>query len=92
MIGMDNFNTIDYMFLDTEGHDCDIIQSTDFSKLLVDEICFEIAHTDGSFTGTETDKYKKTNEHLNSFGFFPISLNTEISSITYKNKNFKLSN
>jgi hypothetical protein len=58
---------IKYVFMDTEGHDCDIILSTDFSNLDIQNICFEILHADGPFS--KGKKLENTIKHLNSFNF-----------------------
>ena len=58
---------IEYLFIDTEGHDCDILLSTDFLNFNIKNIIFEHTHTDGPFTKGE--KYEKTKQHLKSFGY-----------------------
>lgn len=83
LLGFTTEQKIDTLFIDTEGHDCDIILSTDFSLLSIDQVFFEIAHTDGVFTGIETEKFKATNKHLNSFGFSMKEINKEHGSIVY---------
>jgi len=58
---------IEYLFIDTEGHDCDIIQSIDFKKYNIKNICFERLHTDGPFK--QGEKFDKTKEYLTQFGY-----------------------
>ena len=62
---------IDYLFIDTEGHDCDIILNTDFSKMYIKTITFEITHSDGPFT--KGQKLENTKKHLCSFGYKEIN-------------------
>lgn len=62
-------NEIEYLFIDTEGHDCDIILSTDFKKLKIKNICFEILHADGPHT--KGQKLQNTINYLNSCGYVP---------------------
>jgi len=58
---------IDWLYIDAEGHDCDIILSVDFSKLNIKNIFFETVHSDGVFT--QGNKLQKTIEYLNSFNY-----------------------
>jgi FkbM family methyltransferase len=58
---------IEYLFIDTEGHDCDIILSTNFSNMNIKNICFESYHTDGP--KTQGKKFSDTIEYLNNFGY-----------------------
>jgi FkbM family methyltransferase len=58
---------IEFLFIDTEGHDCDIILSTNFNEINVKNICFETVHSDG--TNTSGEKLKKTIKYLNSCGY-----------------------
>lgn len=58
---------IEWLYIDAEGHDCDIILSTDFSKLNIRNVFFESIHSDGPFK--QGDKLKKTIEWLNSSGY-----------------------
>jgi len=58
---------LNHLFIDVEGHDCDILLSTDFSNLTIKNICFEKLHTDGPFT--TGIKFEQTKKHLESFGY-----------------------
>ena len=40
---------LDYLFIDTEGHDIDILMSLDLSAVIVENIHFEVSHSDGVF-------------------------------------------
>jgi FkbM family methyltransferase len=63
-----NDEKIEYLCMDTEGYDCDIILSTDFSKFNVNCIVFERLHTEGAFM-TNGNKYKAVENHLLSYGY-----------------------
>ena len=69
ILGFDSNTVIDNLFIDTEGHDCDILLSTDFSKLNIKEIYFEIAHTDGAFSGPDTKKLNDCVSYLETHGY-----------------------
>lgn len=69
-----NNQNIDYLFIDTEGHDCDIILSTDFSKLKINCIKFETTHSDGPFTKGE--KLNKTINYLLNYGYSVSKIET----------------
>ena len=58
---------IEYLFIDIEGHDCDILLNTNFSYFNIKNIIFEHTHTDGPFT--KGQKYENTKQHLISFGY-----------------------
>lgn len=58
---------IEWLFIDAEGHDCDIILSTDFSKFNIKNVFFETVHSDGSFK--QGEKLQKTIDWLMSFGY-----------------------
>lgn len=60
-------NTIDFLYMDTEGHDCDIILNTDFSKFKIKNICFESSHADGP--RRKGLKLQQTINHLAAFGY-----------------------
>ena len=44
-----NIIEIDFLFIDTEGHDYNIINSIDFSNIKINKIKFEYKHLDGTF-------------------------------------------
>jgi len=58
---------IDWLFIDTEGHDCDIILDMDLDKINVKNIYFEYVHSDGVFKTGE--KLSKTISFLESNGY-----------------------
>lgn len=66
---MDKYNleTIDYLFIDTEGLDVHIIASIDFTKYVIKNIIFESVHTDGSFVAGEN--LTKICNYLNELGY-----------------------
>lgn len=65
---------IDYLFIDTEGHDCDIILATDFSKFKIKCIKFETTHADGPFT--KGQKLQNTINHLLGQGYNTVKFST----------------
>jgi FkbM family methyltransferase len=71
---------IHYLFVDTEGHDCDILLSTNLSKFRINYIKFETVHSDGPFTKGE--KYTKTVDHLLNHGYkyLTIELNDIVAT------------
>jgi len=77
-------STITHLYLDTEGHDCDILLSTSFSNLDIQKITFETVHSDGPFrTGP---KLQKTLEYLYSNGY-SIENRTNFDITLYKKNN-----
>lgn len=62
-----NIIDIEFLFIDTEGHDCDIILSTDFSKFNIKNICFETLHADGPMR--QGLKLAQTLSYLEKFGY-----------------------
>jgi len=55
------------LYIDAEGHDCDIILSTDFSKLNIRNVFFESIHSDGPFK--QGEKLERTFNWLYSHGY-----------------------
>jgi len=53
-----DINELDWLFVDTEGFDCDILLSINFFKYKIDSIIFEYTHSDGAFSkgGKKLDK------------------------------------
>lgn len=74
---IDHFNiskTIDHLYIDTEGHDCDILLSTNFDDLDIKNITFEATHSDGAFSkGT---KLQQTKDHLQHYKYSLINDNS----------------
>ena len=69
ILSFDENTVIDNLYIDTEGHDCDILLNTDFSKLNIKEIFFEITHTEKAFSGQNTEIYRNTSQHLINSGY-----------------------
>jgi FkbM family methyltransferase len=63
-----SINELDWLFIDTEGYDCDILLSIDFSKYKIDSIVFEYTHSDGVFS-RGGEKLNKVIEKLTSFNY-----------------------
>lgn len=61
---------IEYLYIDTEGYDCDILLATDFQNLKIKNIVFETRHTEGPFS-SNGPKMIETLEYLKSFGYEP---------------------
>lgn len=61
------FEILDYLFIDTEGLDCDLILSLDLIKNKILNIIYESAHSDGSYKSLgkslETKKYLINNNY-----------------------------
>lgn len=60
-------NTLDYLTVDTEGHDYDILMAVDFNKIKPTFISFEHLHMDGY--KTQGEKYKTLLEYLENNGY-----------------------
>ena len=58
---------MDYLYIDTEGLDVHIISSIDYSKYKINNIIFEIAHTDGAFK--IGNNCNETINYLQSLGY-----------------------
>lgn len=59
--------TLDYLTVDTEGHDYDILMAVDFNIIRPTFISFEHLHMDGY--KTQAEKYKKLLEYLENNGY-----------------------
>ena len=73
----DDKTVIDSLYIDTEGHDCDILLNTDFSKLNISKIYFEVTHSENTFSGSNTEKYKNTRLHLEHYGYIETQINND---------------
>jgi FkbM family methyltransferase len=62
-----NIQTLDYLFIDTEGLDVHIIASFDFNKYKVKDIIFESVHTDGVFSRNKN--FQQLSEYLDQLGY-----------------------
>jgi len=58
---------LDYLFIDTEGFDCDILNSFDMDNYKIHNIIFEDIHADG--TGVRGRKYETVVKKLQSEGY-----------------------
>ena len=70
--------------IDTEGHDCDILLNTDFSKLNIKEIYFETTHTEKAFSRENTEIYRNTSQHLINSGYKFIEIVNNDSAVFIK--------
>jgi FkbM family methyltransferase len=62
-----NLDSIDYLFIDTEGLDVYIIANIDFTKYKIKNIIFEAVHTDGAFNKGEN--FNKIYNYLTQLGY-----------------------
>ncbi len=62
-----NITELDYLYIDTEGLDVFIISSIDYSKYKINNIIFEIAHTDGA--NNKGDNCDKILKYLQELGY-----------------------
>lgn len=62
-----NIVELDYLYIDTEGLDVHIISSIDYSKYKINNIIFEIAHTDGA--NNKGSNYSEIVNYLQSLGY-----------------------
>lgn len=60
---------IDYLLIDAEGHDVEIILSIDFSRFDIQTVIFEANHTDGINTLTRGSRLNMVLSHLRKFGY-----------------------
>lgn len=67
--------TIDYLLVDTEGHDFDILMDLDLDIIKPNKICFENTHTDGSLT--RGNNYIKLLQKLFKYGYKIIQEDNE---------------
>lgn len=58
---------LDYLFIDTEGFDCDILNSFNMNRYKIHNIVFEDIHADG--TGVRDIKYRNTVQKLQAEGY-----------------------
>lgn len=68
---------IEWLYIDAEGHDCDIILSTDFSELNIKNIFFETIHSDGPFN--QGEKLERTFQWLYLHGYLKNAIKTKDS-------------
>ena len=70
-----SITSIDYLYVDTEGHDYDILMDFNIDALKPKNIIFENKHMDGIFT--KGPRYQQLVEHFNSKGYTMISEDSE---------------
>jgi len=68
IISQYNLKQINYLYIDTEGMDTDIINSIPFNNVSINYIKFEHAHTDGPFSNGG-EKYDWTVQMLERLGY-----------------------
>jgi FkbM family methyltransferase len=66
---LDKYNIIelDYLYIDTEGLDVHILSSIDYFKYKINNIIFEIAHTDGA--NRQGSNYLEITNYLKNLGY-----------------------
>lgn len=62
-----DIDSVEYLFIDTEGHDSIILDSIDFGKIHISNIIFEHTHFDGCFQ--RGIKYEKSVARLVAIGY-----------------------
>jgi FkbM family methyltransferase len=62
-----NINELDYLYIDTEGLDVHILSSIDYAKYKINNIIFEIAHTDGA--NKRGSNYSEITNYLTNLGY-----------------------
>ena len=70
-----NIKSIDYLSIDTEGHDYDILMAIDFNLIKPILISFEHMHMDGY--KTQGEKYAKLQNYLIENGYELLHKNEE---------------
>ena len=65
---------VEWLYIDAEGYDCDIILFTDFSKLNIKNVFFETVHSDGPFK--QGEKLERTFNWLYSHGYLKNAIKT----------------
>ena len=75
LIDMVGIKTIDYLMIDTEGHDYEILMNFNLDIIKPNKICFENAHTDGTLT--RGNNYIELINKLTKYGYKIIEENTQ---------------
>jgi len=78
-----NIGKIEYLLIDTEGHDYEILMDLDLSILKPENIIFENKHMDGTFV--RGDRYNSLLNYFISNGYELVSYNGEDTHIHLKN-------
>lgn len=71
--------TLDYLTVDTEGHDYDIMMAVDFDIIKPKFITFEHLHMDGY--KNKAEKYEKLIKHLESKGYILTAQDTDNTTL-----------
>ena len=82
LLSKHNINYLNYLFIDAEGQDIDILMSLDLSLTPVDHIHFEIAHSDGAFK--RGPKFEAVCEYLKNKSYNLTISDTDLTA-TRKN-------
>ena len=75
-----NISEIEYLFIDTEGYDYQIIKSIDFNKIKINKVKFEYKHLDDTFKFDL--RLLELREMFNQFNYKEIDIDSE--NITFK--------
>ena len=75
-------NEVEHLYVDTEGHDCDIVMSIDFTTCIIKRITFEYIHSDGPFINNG-NKINETKNYLTQNGYFECGNDRTNGNITF---------
>lgn len=78
LLSKHNIHDLNYLFIDAEGQDIDIIMSLDLSLTPVDHIHFEIAHSDGVFK--RGPKFDGVCAYLKNLGYELAITDTDLTA------------
>ena len=73
---------VDLLFVDTEGHDVEILMSIDFTRVRPGVIVFENMHSDG--TGQRGDRYRQCLEKLEEQGYEKVYENVMDTAVVQR--------
>jgi FkbM family methyltransferase len=83
LIEMFDIKSIDYLMIDTEGHDYDILMDFNLDNIKPNKICFENKHTDGTFIRGKN--YIELINKLYKYGYKLIHEDSEDTIVTLSN-------
>jgi len=85
-----NIDIIDSLYIDTEGHDYDILMELDLSKVKPNNIIFENKHMDGtnSYLLTDRPKYNYLLNYLYRNSYKLVEENSEDTYVTLNNDSY----
>ena len=78
LLSKHNISYLNYLFIDAEGQDIDILMSLDLSLTPVDHIHFEIAHSDGVFK--RGSKFDGVCVYLKNLGYDLAITDTDLTA------------